>query len=186
MTEPPSIGELASYMAQASLATISTLREHAPEITFRLKYPNDVQAWTNEGWAKIAGALVEHQFHGDRCVSSVMGVGVNLLQQHFPETIDQLCTSLTQLGHQIDVSAFIQALKLKVSDIRTLPWTTVHEQWISELDIIGTMVRLSGSTDQWIVMKIQQDGRLTARNTSTNQERTITDGDSVRYDDRDQ
>lgn len=184
--DPPTIGELASYMAQASLAVICALRESAPHITFRLKYPNDVQAKTVDGWAKIAGALVEHQFQGERCVSSIMGMGVNVLQEHFPETIEQPCTSLLRLGRPVDVSAFIQALKLKVSDIRTLPWTTIHQQWVDELDIIGRTVRLSGSTDLWLVTKILDDGRLTARNTSTNHERTITNGDSVRYDDRDQ
>ena len=133
----PSVGELASYMAQASLSVIQALRDYAPNISFRLKYPNDVQALKEGGWAKIAGALVEHQFHGERCVSSIMGMGVNLLQEHFPDTIDQPCTSLIQLGRPVDVSEFIQALKQKVSDIRTLPWTIVHQKWIDELDMIG-------------------------------------------------
>ena len=184
--EPPVVGELASYMGQAALATIATLRAFAPDTLFRLKYPNDVQALTEGGWAKIAGALVEHQFYGDRCTASIMGNGVNLLQSRFPETIVQPCTSLSLIGRSVDVSAFIQALKHKVSDIRRLPWTTIYEQWVGELDMIGKTIQLSGSTDQWQVTRILEDGRLTARNTTTNHERTITDGDSVRYDDRDQ
>ena len=182
----PLIEDLAAFMARASLAVLAVLRERAPGALFRLKYPNDVQARTGEGWAKIGGALIEHQFQGDRCVSTVAGMGVNIMQEQFPETIDQPCTSLTLLGHPVDVSEFIQALKQKVSDIRTLPWTEIHRQWVEELDIIGKTVRLSGSDDQWIVTDILQDGRLTARNTSTNHQRTITDGDSVRYEDRDQ
>jgi len=180
------IQELASYMARAALAMIAALRSLAPGTTFRIKYPNDVQAYTERGWAKIGGALVEHQFQGERCISTVVGMGVNIQQERFPDTIEQACTSLSLLGAHTDVSTFIQALKQKVSDIRTQPWTTIHHQWVEELGIIGTHVRLTGSTDDWVVTRILDDGRLTARNTSTNYERTITDGDSVRYDDRDQ
>ena len=185
-TEDIVVEELASYMARTSLSVLSTLREFAPGMAFRLKYPNDVQALMERGWAKIAGALVEHQFQGEHCVSTVAGMGVNLLQEHFPDTIDQPCTSLLRLGCSVDVSTFIQALKQKVSDIRTLPWVDVHQQWVEELGVVGTTIRLSGNADDWIVTEILHDGRLTARNTTTNQERTITDGDSVRYDDRDQ
>ena len=185
-TVEPAIEELSSYMARAALAMIATLRSTVPSATFRLKYPNDVQALTEGGWAKIGGALIEHQFQGDRCVSTIIGMGVNLLQEQFPETINQPCTSVHRLGHHADVAAFIHALKQKVSDIRTQPWSEIHRTWVQELDILGSAVRLNGSSDQWIVTDILNDGRLTARNTSTNHQRTITDGDSVRYDDRDQ
>ena len=175
--------ELASYMPRASLAMIETLRQFAPEHTFRIKYPNDVQVLVKESWSKIGGAIVEHQWQGNKCLSTVVGMGVNIQQTEFPETINQDCTSLSLLGYHTDVTEFIQALKRSVSDIRTLPWPDVHRKWVHELDILGKSIAISGSTDSWIVTKILDDGRLTARNDSTNHERTISDGDSIRYGD---
>ncbi len=184
--DPEGPEELASYMARGALAMIDTLRSMAPNTRFRLKYPNDVQAHTGEVWAKIGGTLVEHLYQGEHCLTSVIGMGLNVQQMTFPETINQPCTSLQLLGVTVDVSELIQALKRRVSDIRMLPWPSIHARWVAELDIVGKHVRLSGSNDDWIVSKVHTDGRLTARNTTSNHERTITDGDSVRYHDRDQ
>ncbi len=58
-----------------------------------LKWPNDVYA--NDG--KLAGILVESEVT-ERQVTVVVGVGINVSTQTFPDEIAPIATSVTQLG----------------------------------------------------------------------------------------
>jgi biotin-(acetyl-CoA carboxylase) ligase len=175
------VEELSAYMARGAIAVLRALRRLAPGVQFSLKYPNDVLALKNHKWMKIGGILVEHEFQGDRCLSSVIGIGVNVLQESFPETIRDTGTSLHQHGINLDVSVVIDHVKWNITDLRTRPWREVHDEWVVELDIVGRTVRLAGDEGAWTVTKVLDDGRLAARNMVSSMERTISDGDTVRY-----
>jgi BirA family biotin operon repressor/biotin-[acetyl-CoA-carboxylase] ligase len=65
----------------ASLAVSRALELYTSKVS--IKWPNDVYV----GNLKIAGILVENQFRGDHVVSSILGIGINVNQQHFDENI---------------------------------------------------------------------------------------------------
>ena len=176
--------EASSYMGLGALVILHTLRAIAPFNPYRLKYPNDVQALTAEGWAKIGGTLVEHEFQGDRCVTTVIGMGVNVGQKVFPQTIDQAVTSLFLLGRDIALSSFIVCLRDIALRYLEMPWRIVHDEWKQELKLDGMEVRIIGSDDKWSVRNVLMDGRLEVYNSVTNTTRVLTDGESVRYEDR--
>lgn len=178
-----SIEDLSAYMARGSLAVLETIRKHYPSIELRLKYPNDVQARTPQGWAKLAGVLVEHEFQGQRCTTSVIGIGVNINQMEFPETITQPCTSLRLLGVSADIGAVIQSLRSCFSWWRSKPWMEVHELWVKELDLASKNIRIWGADGDWKLKRVLPDGRLVLQNDVTHTERTISDGDTLRYQD---
>jgi BirA family biotin operon repressor/biotin-[acetyl-CoA-carboxylase] ligase len=90
--------DLSSYMWRGALAVVGALRKASSDVSFRIKYPNDIQANVDGQWSKISGILIEHEFHGSVCVNTVVGIGVNVDQTVFPENIGQLCTSLKCLG----------------------------------------------------------------------------------------
>ena len=181
--EQRSMEDLASFMARASLATLKTLRRFANGADLRMKYPNDIQ-WLSDGeWKKISGALVEHEFRGSDCLTTVVGVGINVNQTEFPETIPQPCTSFKLQGIEIDTSNLLVDVKQELLTQFEKPWKDVFVEWKSELDIIGRRVGLVDDPDQWTVVDVQADGQLVVRNERTTNERTVTDGDSVRYND---
>lgn len=60
----------------------------------RLKWPNDVLV---DG-RKIAGVLVEGQLRGDRVVSLIAGIGLNVRTVHFPPELEGRATSLALSG----------------------------------------------------------------------------------------
>ncbi len=182
-TDEIGINELSAYMGRGALSVLSVLRKHSPGVQFRLKYPNDVQARTNDGWGKIAGILVEHEFHGSRCAATIVGVGINVEQCVFPDTIVQRCTSLKLLDVSVAVSSLLTDLRDEMSDLMTRPWFDVHETWIHELDMAGKELRLADAEGIWRLHRIASDGRLIVRNVVTQMERTVTDGDTVRYQD---
>lgn len=176
--------DLSAYMARGALATLHTLRASAPGVTFRLKYPNDIQALTGSTWAKISGVLVEHEFHGSRCTGTIVGIGVNVDQEVFSDTIEQPCTSLRLLGVTAQQTVLLDGLKHRFQEMREMAWLDVHHLWVHELHVIGNHVSVVGVDGIWTVQRILSDGRLVVREDVTQQERIISDGDSVRYQDQ--
>ncbi len=181
--DSPSTEDAASYMARGALAALDVLRTLAPGTVFRLKYPNDIQVRTEQGWAKIAGVLVEHEYHGTRCVTTTVGIGVNVGQRTFPDTIGQPCSSLVLLGVSVDLPVFLSDLRDRFTQARSRPWFEIHEIWVRELDVLGKPARIAGMHESWTMHRVLQDGRLIVRQDVTQQERTVTDGDTIRYDD---
>lgn len=175
------IEELAAYMARGALAALHTVRQFAPFQTFRMKYPNDVQALTPNGWAKIAGVLVEHEFQGDRPTTTIVGVGLNVEQVVFPDTISQPVTSLKQLGINASAKDALTVLQHRIVQYRVVDWPTIHDEWTRELDLIGRTITLTEDQGSYRVERILHDGRMVIRNLVSQIERTITDGDTVRY-----
>jgi BirA family biotin operon repressor/biotin-[acetyl-CoA-carboxylase] ligase len=60
----------------------------------QVKWPNDVLA----GGHKLAGVLVESQLSGKRLGSVVVGIGINVAQTAFPDTLVGIATSLSLLS----------------------------------------------------------------------------------------
>ena len=60
----------------------------------QVKWPNDVLA----GGRKLAGVLVESQLSGKRLGSVVVGIGINVAQTAFPDTLVGIASSLSLLS----------------------------------------------------------------------------------------
>lgn len=65
----------------ASLAVKNTLDQFTDDI--RIKWPNDIY-WKDR---KIAGILIENDIQGRNITNSVIGVGINVNQDDFPEDL---------------------------------------------------------------------------------------------------
>ena len=65
----------------ASLAVKNTLDQFTDDI--RIKWPNDIY-WKDK---KIAGMLIESDIRGRNIVNSVIGIGININQEVFPDEL---------------------------------------------------------------------------------------------------
>ncbi|MBU3740719.1 MAG: biotin--[acetyl-CoA-carboxylase] ligase [Candidatus Kapabacteria bacterium] len=173
--------DVSAYMARGALSVYGAITNVLRDRDVRLKYPNDVQVSTVEGWAKIAGILVEHEFHGVRCASTIVGMGVNVEQEVFPETITQLCTSLRRLGISVGTQQILSAIRDSFVRYCEMPWQNVHREWVEALRLDTVRVTLSDSTTPHAPLRVMHDGRLVLRNEDTQHERIISDGDTLRY-----
>lgn len=180
---PPLPETIHLYMAVGALAVIDTIRTFVPQAQTRLKYPNDVQVLDDGVWCKISGVLVEHEFLASICASTVIGVGMNVEQTLFPDTITQPCTSLLRIGCRIDVHDVLSHLQQSIQAALLLAPTELSSRWISELSPLTTQFRVIGEEGLWYMSGLGNDGRLHARHTSTHIERIISDGDTLRYED---
>lgn len=172
---------IAASMAFPTLATRATIQKLAPNIETRIKYPNDIQLRDEKGWSKVSGILTEHEFEGQRCTTTTIGIGINVQQTVFPDTIQQPCTSLWLRDCCISVDVVRDALISEMQKHAAMTPSNLLEEWKRELDLQGRLVFLVGSDDTWVVERILEDGRLAVRDNETKQQRIIDNGDSLRY-----
>ena len=88
ISKPPKVDATVFNMA-AALATGKGIRKAILDITgvnlptaaLSVKWPNDVYFWSNGGYRKVAGILVENNWRGDTWTASLVGIGVNVLSR---------------------------------------------------------------------------------------------------------
>jgi BirA family biotin operon repressor/biotin-[acetyl-CoA-carboxylase] ligase len=179
---PKEMEDLIVYQAIGCLLALKSLQHFAPQIDFRLKYPNDILAKCEDNiYRKICGVLVEHTFQGNSCTSSIIGIGVNIEQNMFEEKVSQTATSLALLGVGISTLDFTLDLIYnfsKISKISTKEW---FKEWQENLNIEGCSLTVIGDEDKWKVLSMGSDGRLFVENENNGNLKYIDDGDSIRY-----
>ncbi len=173
--------DLAADMARGTLAVLNVIGDYLPSGSYRCKYPNDVHVLEGDTWCKLAGTLVEHEFLGSRCTSTVIGIGVNVLQQTFPDTISQPCTSLSRLGISLQPNLVVDELILSMQQLLSMPSATVFRIWSSAIGIGRTRLSLVDGGGEWRAAGLESDGRMTIINTFDETTRIIDDGDRIRY-----
>ena len=126
----------------ASMAVLATC-EQALGVDGSIKWPNDVQI----NGKKIAGILVETVLEGEKVVSCVIGIGLNVnLDVKTQAEIEETATSLKcEKGRYISRSVILKELikqlgfyYSQISDGRSLT-----QRWCDKLSTIGKKVTLS-------------------------------------------
>lgn len=173
--------DIAADMARGTLAVMDVIGTFLPRGTYRCKYPNDVQAKESGNWCKIAGTLVEHEFLGTMCTTSVIGIGLNVLQRTFPDTITQPCTSLIRLNSSLQPNEVITRLIDSMQRLADMPAEAIYRIWSSAVGVGRVTLSLVGEGGVWQASEIRNDGRLKIINTADATTRIIDDGDSIRY-----
>ncbi len=97
LLRPELPAEVAPGLAlSAGLAVRQAIARRVPAPTaVQVKWPNDVLA---DG-RKIAGVLVESQLSGTHVSSVIVGIGINVAQRTFPESLAEVATSLWRLAN---------------------------------------------------------------------------------------
>ncbi len=168
-------------MGRAALSVLEVVRTHAPKATIRLKYPNDIQVQEPNGWSKISGMLVEHEFIGSTCASTVVGIGVNVLLERGLDTITQPYTSLRAIGADADVATVRRSLRDAFVQRLEISAESILQQWEQELLRQQSTLRILDETGDWIPRSLLHDGRLTLTDATQQRQRVVSDGDSLQY-----
>lgn len=175
------------YQAAGSLAVVSVVEELFPQLETRLKYPNDVFVSSEDVLGKIAGVLVENEFSGSTCTSSVVGIGVNINQNDWPEELETKATSLRlaigkEVGYQ-DILKFQVLLIERFTEYLQEPWREVFHVWKSQLKLTSRQVMYKGK--QHTVQMLHSDGSVTLIPTTSSDEESnsirITPSESLTY-----
>lgn len=89
----------------AALATLHALAFCEME-DIRIKWPNDIY-WKDR---KIAGILIENEWEDGKVKNSIIGVGVNLNQIHFPADLPNPISVKLAVGVEQDREEFLETL----------------------------------------------------------------------------
>ncbi|MFN3307113.1 MAG: biotin--[acetyl-CoA-carboxylase] ligase [Candidatus Kapaibacteriota bacterium] len=175
--------DLAHLQGLGCLAVLATLRQLCPHLDFRLKYPNDVYVRAEGGkFKKISGILIEHQFVGEFCYATILGIGINVNQMTFPNDVEEFATSLKILGCKLMVDVVVDKLIDNIQNFFSLlPWE-VLQKWFEELNIIGKKIFVVNRNYFCEAVALDNIGRLVVRNQDRGETLVITDGDSIRYE----
>lgn len=169
-----------SYLAASSLFTLYNFRKFAADITFKLKYPNDIYCLDNGIYKKVSGILIEHTFAATLPKYTIIGIGANINQSNFPLELQAKASSLSKLGLKISVSDFIDGLGLSFERMYGLNEALLIQDWQKEINIVNKSVLLTSQKKQMKVIKHLDDGRLVVQNES--EELIIDDGESIIYE----
>jgi BirA family biotin operon repressor/biotin-[acetyl-CoA-carboxylase] ligase len=184
---PPLEQRLINFQVIGCLAAKAALQEITQSLRlereFVLKYPNDVYIVLPHALPierrKICGVLVEHEFIGSTCVSSVIGIGINVRETKFPSDLQSKASSLLLQG--IDVSTeLIRATLLRYIQLFLKQSNdALFKAWREELNIEFQEIIIKGEQGFWRVERLQEDGRLLVSHGETRRERYVDNGDSI-------
>lgn len=97
------ISMLTLLMAYAVAVTIS----EETKLNALIKWPNDIVVHNK----KVCGILSEMKLEGNKPEYCVIGVGINVMQSHFPQDIDHKATSLSlEAGKDVEAEVLLQKI----------------------------------------------------------------------------
>jgi len=174
------------YQAIGCLAAKDAIAEATGRPSFYIKYPNDIIAVDLDQKArKVSGILIEHSFSGNKCINTVIGIGINVLQGKFAGELEKKAVSLKTLGYNVKIDSLTELLIKQCEIYLDEDPNAVFGRWKDELGIVGKLLEIEGERGLWIVEKILDDGRLRVKENSGensgDRNKNIDNGDSIRY-----
>ena len=126
-----------------------------------IKWPNDILSYNK----KLGGILIENNIRTDGSMQSVVGIGINILQQNF-DGLPKATSVLASYGIQIDrfdlLSEIVRILQQKVTVFRgnqQAEWQHYHEKLFKK-DIPMPFETKEGGIFMGIIRKVTPQGRL--------------------------
>lgn len=179
------------YQILACLATFNTLRYFSlGEQEYKIKYPNDVYAKNNRQeqgnsdyteFKKISGILAEHTFVSGKLLYTIIGIGVNVLQEKFDESLKENVTSLSLLGVDVGVEDISIKLIEEIEDLLTKSEDYIFNTWVESINLKMKKVNVIGKDGEFLVNQILNDCRLELVSLLDGATQIIDNGDSIRY-----
>ena len=104
-----SAGDYLFVTRVTTLALLSYLREHG--VQARIKWPNDI--WVED--RKICGILIENIIDGNRMKACLIGMGLNINEEGWPENLPNPVSLRELTGKEYDVRHELQLLVGQIS-----------------------------------------------------------------------
>lgn len=112
-----------------SLGIARALQSIEPTLQPRIKWPNDIYA----GQKKLCGILIENALAGNRVQHSIIGIGINVNEDHFPPEIPNAVSLhiLTGLKYNPDdIAIAIRKHVLEILEDESNSWKKEYDQCV--------------------------------------------------------
>jgi BirA family biotin operon repressor/biotin-[acetyl-CoA-carboxylase] ligase len=106
----PSLSVQHSFLINCAvtLSIVAAVKERI-DIDLKLKWPNDILSGKN----KIGGVLIENMVKGDRIGSSIIGIGINVNQDHF-EGLSHASSLILKTGLSFELGDLLNGILKKL------------------------------------------------------------------------
>lgn len=111
-----------------SVAMADTIRQIVG-LEAAVKWPNDIYL----GNRKVAGILISHHWHGSKIGSSIIGIGLNVNQERFPDYLPTATSLLIGCGRQTDVHDTALLIREELQRIRQENPERLHRRYLDLL-----------------------------------------------------
>ncbi|MDH6354887.1 BirA family biotin operon repressor/biotin-[acetyl-CoA-carboxylase] ligase [Dysgonomonas sp. PH5-45] len=143
----------------AALAVSDILAEYTPDI--KIKWPNDIY-WRNQ---KICGMLIENNLQTDSINHSIIGIGINVNQADFDESVATRPTSLFRiLGKEQNRTEILRKVVSRLlqyyEDVRMGKDTDIAEKYKRDLFTTGIFKDTTGVFEA-VIKDVAPTGILT-------------------------
>ena len=91
----------------ASLAVVQAIKEIAPTLSPKIKWPNDI--YIND--LKIAGILIQNQIQTSSIQSSIIGIGLNVNEKNFPAHLPNPTSLTLETRKEFHLNQIVPRLK---------------------------------------------------------------------------
>jgi BirA family biotin operon repressor/biotin-[acetyl-CoA-carboxylase] ligase len=117
-----------------AVAICGVLKKLCGETPCEIKWPNDLII--ND--RKAGGILIENVIRGSSWVYSVVGIGINVLQTDFPETLPFATSLNKELKTEVNVMELAMSIRQEVCNILLLPFESNlkrYNQWLYKMNM---------------------------------------------------
>jgi len=142
-----------------SIAIIKALEKHIPSEHLNIKWPNDIYYKDK----KLAGILITNDIVGKYIIASIVGVGINIMQENFPSDIPNPI-SLTQItGKTHDINDILQDISQALLDnydvLNTHDFFDEYHKKLYRLNILSQYY-INNKVQEGIIKGINKEGKL--------------------------
>ncbi len=149
-----------------SLAVSSSLLQFSDD--FSIKWPNDIYC----GSDKIAGILIEHSIIGNNISYSICGIGLNINQTVFPESLSNPVSIKAITGKEINIQEIQDRMLSSLSSLYNLleqgNTTEIDNAYSEQLYLLGkeSEFRSADKTFYGTICGVNNSGQLIVRDQS--------------------
>ncbi len=121
------------YLSFAVALAIFEVLKKVSVPNLAIKWPNDIMS----GNKKICGILVETTFNQHKIKNTVIGIGLNVNQQEFPENISNASSLANILGKEFDLEKMMiqltKNIRLKIDALEHQQFESIHQDYLQHL-----------------------------------------------------
>ena len=141
-----------------SLGISNGLKQYFPALDVKIKWPNDIYI----GDKKVAGILIENSISGNYLKSSIVGIGLNVLQTEFDPKLPNPTSLLLENKSQIELQDILNIILVKIEQeylvLRSGNFSAIFRKGISAdymIPSINTNNKFTGK-----IIGVARDGKL--------------------------
>jgi len=163
VTPKQAIWEQFVFSASVAVAIANVLQNFLPMNSVRIKWPNDIIIYDK----KAGGILIENVLRGSRWTHSIIGLGLNIHQEKFPDILPHATSLRAATGNQFDTAQLRNRIREHIIAAVTYPVSSarVMQAYNELLYKKGEIQKFSDYNGSWMatILHTRTDGSLEVR-----------------------